>query len=215
MGIGQRLGRLVLHPVRALAIFPTGLADRRGRFDRDFLWPTRRGDVPDVAVGACVLSHHSIFQRRAPHWLAADRGIRRHYRCARGLRHGSGIFTGASGMMEHSLVQIAEDYLVAVLFSLHIVGFSAIASEFAWIARFRRSIRWSAGATFSVYLFHHPTLLVLSAWLPWPKPSWAFRAALMLGTVVVVFALAEVTERRRQIWRRLFDRLWTRFAAVF
>jgi peptidoglycan/LPS O-acetylase OafA/YrhL len=131
------------------------------------------------------------------------------------VRYDTGIFTGASGMMQHSLVQIAEDYLVACLFALHIVGVSAVASDFAWITRFRRAIRWSAGATFSVYLFHHPILLVLSAWLPWPKPSWVFRATLILGTVAIVFALAEVTERRRQIWRRLFDRLWTQFAAAF
>ena len=130
-------------------------------------------------------------------------------------RYGTGIFTGASGMMEHSPAQIAEDYLVAGLFALHIVGFAAIASDFAWITRFRRVIRWSAGATFSVYLFHHPILLVLSAWLPWPRPSWAFRAALISGTVVIVFALAEITERRRQIWRRLFDRLWTQIAVQF
>ena len=117
--------------------------------------------------------------------------------------------------MEHSLAQIAEDYLVAGLFALHIVGFSAIASDFAWITRFRRAIRWSAGATFSVYLFHHLILLVLGAWLPWPKPSWAFRTALISGTVVIVFALAEITERRRQIWRRLLDRLWTQIAVQF
>jgi peptidoglycan/LPS O-acetylase OafA/YrhL len=128
-------------------------------------------------------------------------------------RYGTGIFTGASGMMEHSLPQIAEDYLVAGLFAVHIVGFSAIASDFNWITRYRRSIRWSAGATFSVYLFHHLILLVLSAWLPFPKTSWAFRAALVLGTVVIVFALAEVTERRRQVWRGLFDRLFT-WAAI-
>ena len=127
-------------------------------------------------------------------------------------RYGTGIFTGASGMMEHSLAQIAEDYLVASLFTLHIVGFSAIASDFAWITRFRRAIRWSAGATFSVYLFHHLILLVLSAWLPWPKTSWTFRAALIVGTIVTVFALAEITERRRQVWRRLFARLCTQIA---
>jgi peptidoglycan/LPS O-acetylase OafA/YrhL len=131
------------------------------------------------------------------------------------LRYGSGIFTGASGMMEHSPAQIAEDYLVAGLFALHIVGFSAIASDFAWLTRFRRAIRWSAGATFSVYLFHHLILVVLSAWLPWPKASWAFRAALIMGTIVIVFALAEITERRRQLWRRWFDRLFTQIGSLF
>jgi peptidoglycan/LPS O-acetylase OafA/YrhL len=128
------------------------------------------------------------------------------------LQYGTGIFTGASGLMEHSSAQIAEDYAVAGLFALHVLGFAAIASDFTWITRFRRAIRWSAGATFSVYLFHHLVLLILSAWLPWPKSSWAFRAALILGTVVIVFALAEVTERRRQVWRRLFDRLFTQIA---
>jgi peptidoglycan/LPS O-acetylase OafA/YrhL len=127
-------------------------------------------------------------------------------------RYGTGIFTGASGMMEHSLAQVAQDYLVAGLFAVHIVGFSAIASDFAWITRFRRPIRWLAGATFSVYLFHHLILLVLSAWLPWSKASWTFRTVLILGTIVTVFALAEITERRRQIWRRLFDLLWTQIA---
>jgi peptidoglycan/LPS O-acetylase OafA/YrhL len=128
--------------------------------------------------------------------------------------YGRGIFTGATGMMDHSPGQIAEDYLVAGLFALHIIGFAAIASDFAWIVRFRWAIRWSAGATFSVYLFHHVILLVLSAWLPWPKSSWTFRAALIAGTIAAVFALAEVTERRRQIWRRMFDRLYRTIAVA-
>ena len=88
--------------------------------------------------------------------------------------YGQGIFTGATGMMDHSPGQIAEDYLVAGLFAVHIIGFAAIARILPGSSGSGRAIRWSAGATFSVYLFHHVILLVLSAWLPWPKNPWTF-----------------------------------------
>jgi hypothetical protein len=32
-----------------------------------------------------------------------------------------------------------------------------------------------------------------------------FRATLVLGTLGIVFALAELTERRRLLWRQMFD----------
>ncbi len=120
----------------------------------------------------------------------------------------NGFLTNGIGLNGHSPRQIADDYLFAGLFALHLIGCARIAPDFAWIQRFRRPVRWAAGATFSIYLFHYPVLLVLASSLPWPKETWIFRIVLLLGALAIVFALAEVTERRRQAWRGLFERIF-------
>ena len=51
------------------------------------------------------------------------------------------------------LESTAQDYFLAALFSVHLIGLSAVSSTFApWLERYSRSIRWIAGATFSLYL---------------------------------------------------------------
>jgi peptidoglycan/LPS O-acetylase OafA/YrhL len=116
-----------------------------------------------------------------------------------------GIFQADRGIATHSPMEIAEDYLLACLFGSHIVGFTRVASGFSWITKFGRPIRWAAGGTFSLYLFHYPILIAMLSLLPWPVESWMFRATLVLGTLGIVFALAELTERRRLLWRQMFD----------
>jgi peptidoglycan/LPS O-acetylase OafA/YrhL len=64
-------------------------------------------------------------------------------------------------------------------------------------------VRWLAGASFSLYLVHYPTLQLLEALLPsFAVPQ--LRHALLLGlTLAACFAFASVFERRLDLWRRL------------
>ncbi len=97
----------------------------------------------------------------------------------------------------------AQDYIVGALFSLHLYGFCAISGAFAPVfRRLERPIRWIAGATFSLYLFHVPLIETVVALAPWPVTSWPTRALVFIGLPLIVFALAEVTERRKAAWRQ-------------
>ena len=115
-----------------------------------------------------------------------------------------GYGTLASGAIpEHSPDQIANDYIIAGLFTAIIIGFSAVSSSFAWLCRFESPIRWLAGATFSLYLFHYPILMFMASVAPWPHDTWIYLVALLSGSIGGSFLLAELTERRKSFWRRL------------
>jgi peptidoglycan/LPS O-acetylase OafA/YrhL len=97
----------------------------------------------------------------------------------------------------------AQDYIVGGLFSLHLFGFRVVSVAFApLLLRLERPIRWIAGATFALYLFHVPLIETVVALAPWPASSWPTRALVFISVPVIVFALAEVTERRKAAWRR-------------
>ena len=109
---------------------------------------------------------------------------------------------------------LVEDYLVGVLFISHIIGFDAISPAFAKVAvRLQRPIRWAAGATFTIYLLHLPVAQFLSTQVPWRPAAWETRAVLFGGTLLIVFAVAEVTERQKNWWRRVFGVLFARVLA--
>jgi peptidoglycan/LPS O-acetylase OafA/YrhL len=102
---------------------------------------------------------------------------------------------------------LVQDYVVGVLFAGHLLGFSAIADIFTPLTRFGPPIRWIAGATFTLYLMHLPTAQFLAALIPWPRQFWGTRVAIIVGTLVVVFVVAQVTERQKTRWRRGFAAL--------
>ena len=100
--------------------------------------------------------------------------------------------------------ELAQSYLVATLFTIHLIGFHALAPAFgAVLTPFARPVRWIAGATFSLYLFHVPISQFIASLMPWSSHSAAARIAVLIGTPLLVLALAEVTERRKESWRRL------------
>jgi peptidoglycan/LPS O-acetylase OafA/YrhL len=109
---------------------------------------------------------------------------------------------------------LLEDYLVGALFITHVIGFDAISPAFEAMAfRLQRPIRWAAGATFTIYLLHLPVAQFLSTQMPWPPTSWGTRVVLFGGTLLILFAVAEMTERQKNWWRRVFKDLLARFLA--
>ncbi|HVC59032.1 MAG TPA: acyltransferase [Acetobacteraceae bacterium] len=99
-------------------------------------------------------------------------------------------------------------YVVGVLFAAHLIGFSSFAPtcriRLGWLVP---PIRWFAGATFTLYLFHAPIAHFLAAISPWPIPSWRNRLLVFGGTFLLVMAVAQVTERKKDAWRRAITAL--------
>jgi len=130
----------------------------------------------------------------------------------------AGIVLRKIGMMPpiggHGPKDVLVDYGIGLLVAVHLVGASAISQSWGWIRLVARPIRWLAGATFSLYLFHLPILIFINAVLPLRQDSWTFRLILVAGTLALVFLLAELTERRKAGWRQLFDRLASPAAAM-
>jgi peptidoglycan/LPS O-acetylase OafA/YrhL len=107
------------------------------------------------------------------------------------------------------LPTLLDAYLVASLFALHLIGFQAVSPLVAPVLkRFARPIRWTAGATFSLYLFHMPVAQFIASVVPWAPSSTLTRLLVFGGTIAIVFLLAELTERRKEIWRACFEMLF-------
>lgn len=102
--------------------------------------------------------------------------------------------------------QLPQDYLIAMIFSIGLLGFSSMA---VWLEPHVRgrwtAVRWLAGSTFSLYLFHPPLLLLLATVNPWAPGSLEGRGFVIGGTLIGVLMLAEVSERRKDMWRRIIE----------
>jgi peptidoglycan/LPS O-acetylase OafA/YrhL len=69
------------------------------------------------------------------------------------------------------------------------------------------AIRWVAGATFTMYLMHYPLMHAIASVLP-GDPEDPYRAiAIFLLTLIGIFSIASVTERRRDLFGRAYDHL--------
>lgn len=106
--------------------------------------------------------------------------------------------------------ELLQDYVVGLLFAAHLLGTAALASWMAWLpATMATLVRRLAGTKFTLYLFHFPLLMFLRAVLPGSAGSWRVRLPLLILPPLLCFAIAQVTERRKDIWRRGFTRLLT------
>lgn len=100
------------------------------------------------------------------------------------------------------------DYLIGLMIACNIVGFHTISDHVVGlITPFKRVIRWLAGLTFSLYLFHMPLLHFYKAISPWPAGDTRNRILLLVITFLTVAALSRVTEHRRGILRDWLARI--------
>ncbi len=90
------------------------------------------------------------------------------------------------------------DYLVGLLVAASIVGFDAVGARMMWLLLpIKPAIRWLAGLTFSLYLFHMPLLQFNRAISPWPAADWRNRVYLVVVPLAAVALLGSITELRR------------------
>ena len=122
--------------------------------------------------------------------------------------HGRTTVLGAS-LARPELVQ---DFIVGACFAASLVGFRGFSPLLAGQCEpWAKPVRWVAGATFTLYLFHLPVAQCLAAichgcWHLAPTDR-VQRSIVLGGTMLAVFLAAEVTERRKDAWRRWFGRI--------
>lgn len=98
---------------------------------------------------------------------------------------------------------MAQDYAVGALVAAQLLGVHALSHRLApLLARVARPAAWLAGASFTLYLLHYPLIHFLAAASPWPVAEWPTRLLVFVGAPLLVLAVAQVTERRRLVWRR-------------
>ncbi len=107
-------------------------------------------------------------------------------------------------------------YGAGICFMVSVTGFHFSKISLAGIAR---PVRWLAGATFTLYLLHFPLAWFLNGAMArspagnWPAVlRWAILIAVTFG---LVLALAQVTERRKHVWRRGIEQIFTATGRMF
>ncbi len=100
---------------------------------------------------------------------------------------------------------ISHDAVIALGFGMNLLGVNALAG--AGLGRLASAVeapvRWLAGATFTIYLFHMPLSRFLLVWLPTPPAAWAPLVLVGLGFGLML-GIAALTERRKRAWQRGF-----------
>lgn len=97
---------------------------------------------------------------------------------------------------------LVADYLVALLFAMNLIGFHSLSQKIgAPLRRVAWPIRIAAGMTFSLYLLHQPVATFLRTLDNYPPENWVNRGIVIGGTLILVFGLSLITERRKAFWR--------------
>lgn len=117
------------------------------------------------------------------------------------------------------VLQFADEFLwnavIGICLAMHLVGVRRLTSQSTPAAPkwFGKSVRWTAGASFSIYVVHYPTLHLLKAILPEAMPF--YDGALLLFTLAICFCFAAVFERPIKPLRRRLRPYWLHFVGWF
>ena len=104
--------------------------------------------------------------------------------------------------------ELWQDQFFGLVVAVHMLGMNAVAPVLGkLLLPCAGVIRWLAARCFTFYLMHVPVLQFLLVLAPYPATSWRERGLVGCGTLALVLLLAEATERRKAVWRRMFERL--------
>jgi peptidoglycan/LPS O-acetylase OafA/YrhL len=97
-----------------------------------------------------------------------------------------------------------SNYIIGMLIAIHFIGVASVVPRLSRVLGLLESpIRYVAGYTFAVYLFHYPLLQFFAAITSSLDKSLLRSAIIIFGTLGVIWALGTVTERRKsdlKIW---------------
>jgi peptidoglycan/LPS O-acetylase OafA/YrhL len=109
----------------------------------------------------------------------------------------------------HKARVFLHDYIIGILVAAHFIGMHAVAcSGQLKLSTLATPIRYVASFTFTLYLLHYPLLHLLTAASPWPVGDARHQVFLVIGTLIVVWAVGSVTERKKHVWRKLIAYFW-------
>jgi hypothetical protein len=101
--------------------------------------------------------------------------------------------------------KFATDYLVGLLVTINLVALRGFQRRLSYLLLFLESpIRFLAGYTFSLYLYHYPLVRFVAAYFPNNNNSFVHYGVTMLSILVVALGLGTVTEKRKGLLKRVF-----------
>ncbi len=99
-------------------------------------------------------------------------------------------------------------YLYGLLISMNFVGLKAISHRFDKLLKnFERPIRYWAGLTFSIYLFHYPLLQFFNAVYGFERDDPVRHLLLFCSVSIVIILLGSVTENKKHLVKGILKNL--------
>lgn len=91
-----------------------------------------------------------------------------------------------------------SSYITGILVAVHFIGVASIAPRLAKIlAFFEKPVRYLAGYTFAIYLFHYPLLHFFAAVSSKIAQPPLRSTIVVCGTIMAIWAMGTITERRK------------------
>jgi peptidoglycan/LPS O-acetylase OafA/YrhL len=104
--------------------------------------------------------------------------------------------------------QFISDYYLGVILSLHFVALRVLLTPVNDLPQWLESpVRYLAGATFSIYLFHQPLLWFYSAVFSSVEEGIPRYLVVLPFTLVSIFVLSSFTEQKKNLWKRWIEQL--------
>lgn len=108
--------------------------------------------------------------------------------------------------------QIPEDLLLGALLAVLFIGVRGDALSFAGNRTLVGTLRYLAGSTFSIYLFHAPLLYFFTALTGMDKTSSLHVLGIGATVLVSCIGLSHLTERRVHYFKQFFERAFAAMA---
>jgi peptidoglycan/LPS O-acetylase OafA/YrhL len=104
--------------------------------------------------------------------------------------------------------QFISDYYLGVMLALHFIGLRVLLARVNDLPqRLTATVRYLAGATFSIYLFHQPLLWFYSAVFSGVQEGIPRYLIVVPCTLLSIFVLSTFTEQKKNVWKRWVEQL--------
>lgn len=109
--------------------------------------------------------------------------------------------------------RLLTDYVLGVFVAANFVAFRALPARWtAWIAHAERPIRFAAGFTFSLYLFHRPLTQFFGHFVADGEESALVVVVVLVVILAICMAIGHVTESKKYVLRGWVERRLVRKA---
>ncbi len=99
--------------------------------------------------------------------------------------------------------EFLSSYIIGTLAAMHFIGAAVVAPRFArLLGMCEKPMRYLAGYTFTLYLFHYPLLQFLGAVTNGAVQESLRNAIVIFGTLGAIWMLGGMTENRKPEWKR-------------
>jgi peptidoglycan/LPS O-acetylase OafA/YrhL len=103
------------------------------------------------------------------------------------------------------------DYYLGIMLALHFAGLRILLAQVQHLPRhLETTIRFLAGATFSIYLFHQPLIWFYSAAFSSVEAGLPRYIAVVPLTIVTCFVFSTFTEKKKNVWKGWIEQLLVR-----